>query len=60
MPKKDASEMEKHVVRVYEKTEDPNIAAKDLIDKFAFAEMEKEEDGKVSLDEFFTGCLSQE
>ena len=42
------------------KTEDPNIAAKDLITKSAFAEMDKDEDGKVSLDEFVTACLSQE
>eukprot|EP00091_Calanus_sinicus_P025581 TRINITY_DN9824_c0_g1_i2.p1 TRINITY_DN9824_c0_g1~~TRINITY_DN9824_c0_g1_i2.p1 ORF type:complete len:131 (+),score=58.03 TRINITY_DN9824_c0_g1_i2:435-827(+) len=42
------------------KTEDPNIAAKDLIAKSAFAEMDKDEDGKISLDEFVTACLSQE
>ena len=41
------------------KTEDPNVAAKDLIAKSAFAEMDKDEDGKVSLDEFTTACLSQ-
>eukprot|EP00092_Neocalanus_flemingeri_P054260 GFUD01063897.1.p1 GENE.GFUD01063897.1~~GFUD01063897.1.p1 ORF type:complete len:177 (-),score=56.87 GFUD01063897.1:96-626(-) len=42
------------------KTEDPKIAAKDLIAKSAFAEMDKDEDGKVSTDEFITACLSQE
>ena len=42
------------------KTEDPNVAAKDFIAKSAFAEMDKDEDGKVSLDEFITACLSQE
>jgi len=42
------------------KTEDPNIAAKDLIAKSAFAEMDKDEDGKISTDEFITACLSQE
>ena len=42
------------------KTEDPNIAAKDLIAKSAFAEMDKDEDGKISMDEFITACLSQE
>ena len=42
------------------KTEDPNVAAKDFIAKSAFAEMDKDEDGKVSLDEFTTACLSQE
>ena len=42
------------------KTEDPNVAAKDFIAKSAFVEMDKDEDGKVSLDEFTTACLSQE
>merc|ERR1712215_506199 len=42
------------------KTEDPNVAAKDFIAKSAFAEMDKDEDGKVSLEEFTTACLSQE
>ena len=42
------------------KTEDPNLAAKDFMAKSAFAEMDKDEDGKVSLDEFITACLSQE
>ena len=34
------------------KTEDPNIAAKNMVAKTAFAEMDKNEDGKVSKDEF--------
>merc|ERR1712029_397275 len=34
------------------KTEDPDVAAKDMIAKSAFAEMDKNEDGKVSLEEF--------
>ena len=42
------------------KTEDPNVATKDFIAKSAFAEMDKDEDGKVSLDEFTTACLNQE
>merc|ERR1712002_1157200 len=42
------------------KTEDPAIAAKDMISKSAFAEMDKNEDGKVSLDEFKTACLGRE
>merc|ERR1711988_234524 len=33
------------------KTEDPDVAAKDMIAKSAFAEMDKDEDGKVSLEE---------
>ena len=42
------------------KTEDSNVATKDFIAKSAFAEMDKDEDGKVSLDEFTTACLNQE
>jgi len=42
------------------KTEDPDIAAKDMISKSAFAEMDKNEDGKVSLEEFKTACLGRE
>merc|ERR1719466_457111 len=42
------------------KTDDPNIAAKDLIAKTAFAEMDKDEDGKVTSEEFITACLNQE
>ena len=34
------------------KTEDPNIAAKKLVAKTAFAEMDKDKDGKVSQEEF--------
>ena len=42
------------------KTEDPNIAAKNLIVKTAFAEMDKNEDGKVSKEEFVKACMGQE
>ena len=42
------------------KTEDPNVAAKDFIAKSAFAEMDKDEDGKVTMDEFIAACMSQE
>merc|ERR1712012_1168581 len=42
------------------KTEDHSIAAKDMIAKSAFAEMDKNEDGKVTLDEFKTACLGRE
>ena len=41
------------------KREDPNVAAKDLIAKSAFAEMDRDEDGKVSLAEFTTACLAE-
>ena len=42
------------------KSEDPNIAAKKLVAKTAFAEMDKDKDGKVTLDEFIAACLGQE
>ena len=42
------------------KTEDPNIAAKDMIAKTAFAEMDKNKDGKVTKEEFVTDCLGKQ
>merc|ERR1711887_99557 len=42
------------------KEEDPNIAAKDLVAKTAFAEMDKNMDGKVTIAEFIEACLGQE
>ena len=55
-------EMERLVKDMYKllKTEDPTIAAKDMISKSAFAEMDKNEDGKVTLEEFRTACLAKE
>ena len=41
------------------KTENPNIAAQNMIAKTAFAEMDKNEDGKVSKDEFVRACMGQ-
>ena len=41
------------------KKEDPNISAADLIAKSAFAEMDKDEDGKISLEEFTTAVLTE-
>eukprot|EP00092_Neocalanus_flemingeri_P081649 GFUD01102035.1.p1 GENE.GFUD01102035.1~~GFUD01102035.1.p1 ORF type:complete len:196 (-),score=66.16 GFUD01102035.1:186-773(-) len=41
-------------------SEDPNLAAKDLIAKSAFAEMDKDQDGKVSITEFIAACMGQE
>merc|ERR1712168_1203383 len=38
----------------------PDLAAKDLIAKTAFAEMDQDGDGKVSTAEFITACLGQE
>jgi len=42
------------------KSEDPNLAATDMIAKAAFAEMDKDQDGKVTLDEFIEACMGQE
>ena len=42
------------------KSEDPDVAAKDMIAKSAFAEMDKNEDGKVTLEEFRTACMGRE
>ena len=42
------------------KTEDPNIAAKNVIAKKAFAEMDKNKDGKVTQEEFVSACLEQQ
>jgi Ca2+-binding EF-hand superfamily protein len=42
------------------KTGDPNIAAKDMIAKTAFAEMDKDKDGKVTKEEFVTACMGQQ
>jgi len=42
------------------KEEDPNLAAKDLVAKTAFAEMDKDQDGKVTNAEFISACLGQE
>merc|ERR1711973_388613 len=42
------------------KSEDPNLAAKDLVSKSAFAEMDKDQDGKVTTAEFIAACTGQE
>eukprot|EP00092_Neocalanus_flemingeri_P042244 GFUD01046104.1.p1 GENE.GFUD01046104.1~~GFUD01046104.1.p1 ORF type:complete len:139 (+),score=43.59 GFUD01046104.1:25-417(+) len=41
-------------------SEDPNLAAKDLIAKSAFAEMDKDQNGKISITEFIAACMGQE
>ena len=42
------------------KTEDPSLAAKGMLAKTAFAEMDKNQDGKVTCQEFISACLAQE
>merc|ERR1711884_932111 len=42
------------------KREDPKLSAADLVAKSAFAEMDKDEDGKVTVEEFVIACLSEE
>ena len=42
------------------KTEDPDIASKEKIAKTAFAEMDKDNDGKITEDEFVQSCLGQQ
>ena len=41
------------------KRDDPNVSAVDLIAKSAFAEMDKDEDGKITTEEFITACLGE-
>merc|ERR1712115_359850 len=42
------------------KADDPEAESKDLMAKSAFAEMDKDADGKITCSEFTTACLSQE
>merc|ERR1712106_489813 len=55
-------EMKKLVKDMYGllKTDNPNVAAEALIAKTAHAEMDKNMDGKITLEEFLTACLGQE
>jgi len=41
------------------KRDDPNVSAVDFIAKSAFAEMDKDEDGKITTEEFITACLGE-
>ncbi|XP_023348583.1 uncharacterized protein LOC111717318, partial [Eurytemora carolleeae] len=42
------------------KDENAEQASQDFITKSAFAEMDQDEDGKISKDEFVNACLGQE
>jgi len=41
-------------------TENPEQTSEDLFAKSAFAEMDKDEDGKITTEEFVTACLAEE
>merc|ERR1712098_665772 len=56
--KKEMSRLVKDMYGLLKK-DDPNISAADLIAKSAFAEMDKDGDGKVSLEEFTNACLAE-
>jgi Ca2+-binding EF-hand superfamily protein len=55
-------EMTKLIKDMYRllKEEDPNLASKDLVARSAFAEMDADQDGKVTIAEFIAACLGQE
>lgn len=55
------AEMVKLITDMYGmlKKEDPNIHAKELVAKNAFLEMDTNQDGVVSLEEFLSACLGQ-
>ena len=42
------------------KTEDPNIATKDFVAKTAFAEMDEDQDGKITEEEFIKACMEKD
>merc|ERR1739846_188841 len=42
------------------KADDPEAESKELVAKSAFAEMDKDADGKITCSEFTSACLSQE
>ena len=42
------------------KSDDPNLAAKEFIARTAFAEMDEDNDGRVSQAEFIKACLDRD
>lgn len=42
------------------KTENPELEAEKLLSKSAFTEMDKNQDGKITQEEFIKACLGQE
>nr|AGT28474.1 neuronal calcium sensor 2 [Pseudodiaptomus annandalei] len=58
--KKELKRIIKDILSGLIKTDNPEEASEKLITTSAFAEMDTNEDGKVSLDEFKAACLGQE
>merc|ERR550534_3514112 len=48
------------IFRVFDVNSDGTINTKELVAKSAFAEMDKDADGKITCSEFTSACLSQE
>lgn len=42
------------------KTDDPNVATQEFITKTAFAEMDENQDGKITSDEFIKACMEKD
>jgi len=57
---KELNRLVKDMMGLIKDVDNPEEATKDMISKSAFSEMDKDDDGKVSADEFVTACLSQD
>ena len=57
--KKELSRLVKDMYGLLKK-DDPNVNAIDLIAKSAFAEMDKDEDGKITTEEFISACMGEQ
>eukprot|EP00091_Calanus_sinicus_P000100 TRINITY_DN10028_c0_g1_i1.p1 TRINITY_DN10028_c0_g1~~TRINITY_DN10028_c0_g1_i1.p1 ORF type:complete len:108 (-),score=45.30 TRINITY_DN10028_c0_g1_i1:84-407(-) len=55
-------EMKKLIKDMYGllKTDNPKVAAEALIAKTAHAEMDKDSDGNITMEEFITACMGQD
>jgi len=57
---KEMKRLVKDMMGLIKDVDNPEEATKEMIASSAFSEMDKDEDGKVTVDEFVTACLSQE
>jgi len=57
---KEMKRLVKDMMGLIRDVDSPEDATKEMIASSAFAEMDKDEDGKVTVDEFITACMSQE